>query len=164
VKALTVCEPMASALIFGGKDVENRQRLIGLRGVVIIQAGKSLSWYQPDICDWTHRRWKDCPANHVGAMHKFQRRHGMAIGLCYFGDPFKIRVDGPKGLPVVQPHSRWATGPVCYPVLGEIEIEPFPLCGSRGVFTVPAADIPAAVLEAAEQLEERVGALAGGAR
>ena len=46
--ALTVRQPWASAIIYGGKDVENRTWQTGHRGRLLIHAGKAVDWNAPD--------------------------------------------------------------------------------------------------------------------
>jgi len=50
--ALTVRQPWASAIIYGGKDVENRVWQTGYRGRLLIHAGKAVDWDAPDHA-WT---------------------------------------------------------------------------------------------------------------
>lgn len=134
MKALVVCEPMASALIFGGKVIENRRRSLGHVGPVLIVAGLSLDWFTPEICAWTHERWPECPANPVGALHAFKARLGRAIGIGY--------MHGPKDHGFSSAELQWKTGPVCHPFVDPRPITPFKVRGMQGVFTVPAAAIP----------------------
>lgn len=42
LRALTVRQPYAWAIAYGGKDVENRPRPLGFRGLLAIHAGKAL--------------------------------------------------------------------------------------------------------------------------
>lgn len=153
MKACTVCEPMGSALVFGGKDIENRRRFIGLRGVTIIHAGLSLRWFEASA--WVHERWKGCPASPVLAMDRFKPRMGKAIGLVFFGDPFEIPpADGEKADRRCM--SKWATGPVCYPVLARAEFsDPFPLRGNRGVWVADRRRITDEAWKLADQVEEQ---------
>lgn len=154
MRALTVCEPFASALIFGGKDIENRTRPIAVHGPTIIQAGKSLEWYTNELCEWLNARWPECPANPTAAMHKFQTNHGKAIGVLWFGDGFDFGSREQKDR--VRWH-RWATGPWCIPVLGTpIPVKPFPLRGQQGPYIVPASQLPADVIAAAEKLSAAI--------
>lgn len=149
MKCLTICEPFASAIVFGGKDIENRRSRIPAAGPCIIHAGKSLAWYEPETCAWLHERWPECPEIPIRAMHRFQVRHGRAIGVAWFGEPFKFNAEAP-------PESIWATGPWCLPVLGVIPIEkPFALRGQQGVFHIPSASLPAEVHAAVDALAER---------
>jgi hypothetical protein len=47
MKALTVCQPWAWALIYGPKRIENRTWHTTYRGPLLIHAGKSVDW----LCD-----------------------------------------------------------------------------------------------------------------
>jgi hypothetical protein len=40
MKALTVRQPWASLIMFGGKDIENRRRPISCRGRIAVHVGK----------------------------------------------------------------------------------------------------------------------------
>jgi hypothetical protein len=153
MRALTVCEPFASALIFGGKDIENRQQRIAVHGPTIIQAGKSLDWYTDELCDWVHTRWNECPWNRVTAMHKFGQNHGKAIGVLWFGEGGDLEYAKRMGWDL-----KWATGPFCLPVCGRaIAIKPFPLRGQQGPFTVPWESLPEDAQAAVNKLTEEFG-------
>lgn len=143
---------MGSALIFGGKDVENRRRPTSLWGPTIIQAGKSLEWFTPEICAWTHERWPECPEQHVRAMHEFNARRGMAIGVVYFDRGWDHERQAP---PARFARSRWITGRYCYPILEARPITPFRLRGQQGPYTVPAAECPQEVLDIADEMTAR---------
>lgn len=146
MKCLTVCEPFASAIVFGGKCIENRQRTIGHVGPLLIHAGKSLDWFSPEGIAWLHDRWDGCPANPVRAMHEFKPRMGKVIGMVYACAPAN-----PDNLTELQ--RPWFTGPVGIPVLGASAIQiPFGVRGQQGVFTVPASELSDLVIELADDL------------
>lgn len=52
MKSLTVRQPWASCIAFGGKDIENRSWSTPHRGLVAIHAGKGVDWDVPDHA-WT---------------------------------------------------------------------------------------------------------------
>lgn len=144
--ALTVCEPFASALIFGGKDWENRRKSIHYTGPLIIHAGLSLDWFAE--APWVHKRWSGCPASPLLALHEFKRRMGYAIGIVWVGAPRLPGIDS-----LLSPLPMWATGPVCIPVSHPMPFDrPFKLRGQRGRFIVPAADLPDEVIAKADDL------------
>lgn len=150
MKVLTVCEPMASALIFGGKPIENRRRPIGHVGPLLIHAGLSLDWFTPEICAWAHDRWPACPASPVRAMHEFKSGLGSVIGLLY--------IHAPKAMELLTPaERRWATGPVCLPVSEPRTLPRFKVRGNRGVFELPGRDVPDAVHAAVDDLFQIAG-------
>lgn len=139
MKCLVVCEPFASALIFGAKDPENRSRRLPLFGPTLILAGKSLDWFTGDLCRWTHERWPACPPSAILALHAFKHRMGKIIGAVDFGEPYDF---DPRAEGATLP-TPWATGPACHPALDRCAFtKPFNWRGQQGVFTVPAAQIP----------------------
>ena len=146
MRALTVCEPFASALIFGGKNIENRQRDLRYRGPLLIHAGLSLRWFTPENCEWVNKRWSGCPANPIAAMHLFKHRLGKVIGVLYMDAPVSLE-DSQKSL-----WREWATGPVCHPCLLPHPVTPFTYRGNQGVFTIPSAHLPADVIAAADDI------------
>lgn len=148
MKALTVCEPFASALIFGGKSIENRSKPIYHVGPLLIHAGKSIEWCLPPCCQWVHERWPGCPANYVTAMDQFKGRMGHVIGLVY------VRKSKPLEDPTLTPDERkWATGPECIPCSLAVALKkPFPWRGQQGVFQIPAAALPEEVITAADDM------------
>ena len=52
MKALTICQPYAGAILDGRKRVENRTFRTEYRGELIIHAGKSLAWMDT----WNEKR------------------------------------------------------------------------------------------------------------
>jgi ASCH domain len=52
IRCLTVWQPYASAIIFGGKDVENRVWGTRYRGCLLIHAGMGVDWKAPAMA-WT---------------------------------------------------------------------------------------------------------------
>ena len=55
MKALTICQPFASAIIKGIKTVENRKWQTNYTGPLVIHAGQSKKWYkgvEPDNPLW----------------------------------------------------------------------------------------------------------------
>ena len=158
MKCITVCEPFASALLFGGKDVENRKHRLGISGITLIHAGQSLDWFTPQALGYLHERWPACPFYLLQALHLFRPRMGKIIGAVEFGEPYDFDPSKPTG-PEFDPASRWATGPVCHPVLDrEPFAEPFPWRGYQGAYIVPASAIPEPAMAAIERVEARAHA------
>lgn len=155
MKAITVCEPMGSAIMFGGKPIENRKRRLPIQGAVMIHAGLSLSWFTAEVCGWLHERWPGCPSNHILAMHKFQHRLGKVIGVAYFDGGYAFDQGDPRPAWFTRDHGRWATGPYCHRIRGVIPVKPFKATGRQGPFTIPGLSLPADVIAAAEQLDEQ---------
>lgn len=46
MKALTICQPWAWAIVHGAKRIENRTWPTGYRGELLIHAGRSRAWFQ----------------------------------------------------------------------------------------------------------------------
>jgi hypothetical protein len=152
MKCLTVCEPMGSAIIFGGKRIENRKRSLGYVGPVLIQAGLNLAWFTPEICQWAHERWAECPASPVLAMHAMKARMGKVIGIVWMGGAFRWEQGTPwTGAPG---GFRWATGPWCHPAYGARALPTVKVRGQRGLFDIPGADLPAEYHAAADDLRQ----------
>ena len=69
MKALTIRQPWAWAVIHGGKDVENRPRNCHLRGRFYVHAGLQLS---DDGVDWMEQE--------IGIRRPREFQHGVIIG------------------------------------------------------------------------------------
>lgn len=48
MKALTICQPYAHLIVRGEKRVENREWPTSYRGRILIHAGKSRAWLEPE--------------------------------------------------------------------------------------------------------------------
>ncbi len=57
MRALTVCDPWATALIFGPKRIENRPVRFNHRGRLCICVGKSRSWFTETTCALLAQWW-----------------------------------------------------------------------------------------------------------
>lgn len=153
MRCITVCEPFASALIYGGKDPENRKRALPIVGVTLIHAGKSTDWMTGPLCQWVHERWTLCPSSPLMALYKFRPRMGMVIGAVDFGSAYEFEQQDPGAVR----RTPWETGPACHPVVDRVAFaKPFPVRGMQGAFTVPAANIPILAMAEIEELAERV--------
>lgn len=151
MKCLTVCEPFASALIYGGKPIENRKRPLGHVGPLLIHAGKSLAWFEPETVAWLHERWPDCPSNPIAAMHKFKANMGKVIGMVWAGRGCWFNAGHMPGW-WTDRHAEWGTGPYCIPCMGPTRVAPFDVRGQQGVFVVPALQLTDSVIQAADDL------------
>jgi hypothetical protein len=146
VKALTVQQPWAWAIVHGGKDVENRTQLWAHRGELAIHAG---------------RRWSDRGARMVPsiiAAEQLVERYdlpvqarvgGVIIGLVDVVDVHHYAGSGPDRIDCCD--SRWAEESydeaggkhrldIVHLVLENPRplLEPVPCRGALGLWTVPA--------------------------
>lgn len=120
MKALTVLEPYASALL-GPKRLENRRQRMHYRGLVVIHAGLSRSMLDTltpeEILTWP---------NFDPARLQF----GKLIGV--------VLVTGCDRYEGQQQQGPWASGPWCISTRNPIALpEPIPWRGQLGLFDVP---------------------------
>jgi hypothetical protein len=152
MKAFTVCEPMGSALIFGGKSIENRRSRQRYTGPILIQAGLSLRWFT--FSGWVNARWPGCPESPVLAMDALKHRLGKVIGVVWFdGQGAFEHKPHPSGQPwgATRHHPNpWVTGRWCHPIRHPIAVEPFPAKGMPGLFEIPNTTLPEEVHRAAD--------------
>lgn len=130
MKAITVCEPYASAIIFGPKRVENRQNPWRFRGRLLIHAGKSRKFMK----SMTPQQHQDWSRNWRGlAQNKFQP--GMIIGCIeIYGC---IAFGGPAMTDDLW-RDPWACGPYCLLLRAPEPLpKPIPYRGALGLFDVP---------------------------
>jgi hypothetical protein len=123
VKALTVHQPWAWSLIYGGKDIENRRWKTSYRGALLIHAGIHTD---PDGVGELLRTMAD-PGSFGQPRSSWEAR-GAIIGLVFLAD---VLTDSP---------SRWAL-PHRYHWALEFPspIEPAVTCrGHQGLWTPPA--------------------------
>jgi hypothetical protein len=126
MKALSIRQPWAWAIIYAGKDIENRTWATTYRGPVLIHASKGM----------TRREYEDCLAglHHIGLTHPFPT--GLTLPtfeeLPRGGIIGKARiVDCVRSSP-----SPWFFGPYGF-ALADVEPLPFrPLTGALGFFHV----------------------------
>jgi ASCH domain len=91
VKALTVRQPWAWAIIYGGKDIENRRWRTAYRGPLLIHAGKAA-----DPAGSAELLWTMADPEAIGQPRAAWEARGAFIGLVHLAD---ILTDSP---------SRWA--------------------------------------------------------
>lgn len=124
MKALTICQPYAELILRGEKPIENRTWPTRYRGPLLIHAGKSRAWMEPEDDE-------QYPGMAFGAI--VGRAELVAcLSLLY-------PADGPNW------PDRWkalanhphANGPYCF-VLEHIErfVQPIPYRGAQGLFDV----------------------------
>jgi len=121
--ALTIRQPWVSAVIWGGKDTENRAWQTGFRGRLLIHAGSA--------CD---PGWRRSPmADVIAAIPREQRTlHGLIIGSVELVDVVAVSVS-----PWAEPGYRWhwvLTDPV--PLA-----EPVPARGQRRLWMPPEGSL-----------------------
>lgn len=117
MKALTICQPWAWAILAGLKRVENRTWMTGHRGVLAVHAGKSRQWLCDVLPDGT-------PVDHGRLIY------GAVLGTVEVTDC--VRVEEVKGDP-------FASGPWCWLLRNPVLLpEPIPWAGKPGLFDVPS--------------------------
>ncbi len=123
MKALSIHQPWAWAILHAGKTMENRTWRTNYRGPLLIHASKTRSSYdrEPRL-DWGKvygvalPKWEELVT-------------GAIVGVVELVDC----------LPVASvPTSPWVEGPVCWLVANPIAFtEPVPWRGMQGLFDVP---------------------------
>ena len=130
MKALSICQPWAWAILHAGKNVENRTWPTWYRGQLLIHAGKSRRYYDAeDPDDWMEAygvklpSWSDMP-------------QGAIVGVATVVDCVAVGLNLPYFLPGSGPNV-WAEGPWCWLLSGVRAIDPIPFRGAQGLFDVP---------------------------
>jgi ASCH domain len=126
VKALTLQQPWAWAVIYGGKDVENRRWRTAYRGPLLIHAGKNAD---PDPEAHARLLWTMAdPEAFAQPRGAFKAREAI-IGFVYLSD---VLTDSP---------SRWATAGSYHWVMEfPSPVDPLVPCRGRpGLWVPPAA-------------------------
>lgn len=136
MRAISLWQPMGTALFDGGKPWENRPRATKVRGLVVVHAAaraeeEGFYW----ACDkWWPKWWKS------------ERPRGVLLGI--------VNLIGCKPIAEVQ-GQRWATGPWCWRVKPVLKFEtPIPFKGKQGFFNVPNSILPDCVEEIMRQHAE----------
>ncbi len=119
IKALTICQPWAWAIVAGHKRIENRSWPTRYRGPLAIHAGLSRRWL-PEGEAFIRRQGIWLPPD---------LEFGAIVGLVDLVDclPLAAVADDP-----------WASGPVCWVLANPRPITPRPWRGALGLFSVPA--------------------------
>lgn len=118
MKALTVCQPWAWAIVHHTKRIENRSWATSYRGPIAIHAGKSRAHMTRYLSDWTRPPTQK------------QLVFGAVIGVGYLVD-------------IVPPDDQavwdnvWAEGPWCW-IIGCVRPlkKPVRLRGRQGLFDI----------------------------
>lgn len=118
MKALTVCQPFAWAIIHGPKKIENRTWPTDYRGPLAIHAGKSRKWLCPVLRDGT-------PAPAPAEM-----AFGAVIGRVKL--VACVRRRDPRVI-----EDPFAEGQWCWVLEDPEPIEPHPWRGKQRLFEVP---------------------------
>ena len=117
MKALTVCQPWAHAIVFGSKRIENRTWPTSYRGTLLIHAGKSCKF----LGERTFPDGTPVPP-------KGQLAFGVLLGIVELVDcvPFQEAQSDP-----------WAEGPWCWLLTNPRPVVPLAWRGACGLFEVP---------------------------
>jgi len=94
MKALTICQPWAWAIVHGPKRVENRRWPTRYRGPLLIHAGKSHDWLGTDLHERLHP-----PA--------YEMAYGAIVGLATLSSVTAL-------WPGASHPNPWAEGPWCW--------------------------------------------------
>jgi hypothetical protein len=130
MKALTICQPYASAIVHGLKKVENRTWETRYRGLLLIHAGKSRAYLENAIAAYgSHFLWLRPNSLPFGAI----------IGRVNLVDCVNEE-EGKRIDPV------WANGPFCFVLENPVLFEPpIPYKGAQGFFDVPESVVKEAL-------------------
>jgi hypothetical protein len=159
MKAITICQPWAWAIIHGPKRYENRTWPASYRGPLLIHAGKSRAWLEgEEPGDWPtlYGIPFDWPTLYgIPFPGRGELVFGAIIGLVDLVD-------------VVQPAQAggdpFAEGPWCWRLENPRTVEPIPWRGSLSFFEVPDELVRQATsrLTAQHGLVKPAGALPAG--
>jgi hypothetical protein len=117
MKALSVCQPWAWAIVAGLKTVENRSRPTSHRGPLVIHASRSRRYLADDYASLL-----------PGLPPVEQLDFGALVGV--------VEVVGCVPLAEVE-GDPFASGPWCWLLAGARQIRPAPFKGQVGFFAVP---------------------------
>ena len=132
MKALTICQPYAHLIVRGEKLVENREWPTGYRGALVIHAGKSREWLDPeDVSDF--------------AAEGDPLVFGAVVGVAQLVDVLHIdsiqRGDHDARYPWLREHDH-TNGTWCWVLADVRRIEPIPWNGAQGLWDFPDASLP----------------------
>lgn len=117
---LTVRQPWAWAIIFGGKDIENRTWHTNVRGRVLIHAAKGMT-----LGEYNDACWFALERCNVNMPHKDKLTRGAIIGSVEIYDC------------VTSSQSPWFIGPVGFALRGPTPLPVTPCKGQLGFWTPP---------------------------
>lgn len=119
MKALSLCEPWAWAILSGIKSVENRSWGTRYRGPLLIHASKSRRWLQAGV--------RQLPE--LGSRELALLAYGMLVGVVELVDCRPVEDCTP---------GRFVEGPWCWIVEKPVRLpKPIPYKGQLGLFEVP---------------------------
>lgn len=147
MKCLTVCQPFATALVYGVKCVENRARKIGHEGPVLILAGRSRRFM--GLLEDGEQGARLRYLMGITSAAITDERFGQVIGVVDLMKPCEVLDMG---------DDPWATGPVCHPTCNAMVFtQPFDWRGALHLVEVPD-DEPAlmAAMETAMTPDEAI--------
>lgn len=132
MKALTICQPYAHLIVRGEKLVENREWPTRYRGPLVIHAGKSRAWLEPeDMQDFAN----------AGDPLVF----GAAVGVARLVDCLHIdrihRGDYDAVYPWLRTHNH-TNGTWCWVLADVRRFDPVPWSGAQGLWDFPDASLP----------------------
>lgn len=118
MKALSIQQPWAWAILHAGKDVENRTWVTCVRGRIVIHAGEQID---REAVDWLRMRGYDVPIN---------LPTGGIVGEVTITNCLSSKHPELSGNP-------WAFGPVCFTLKDPNAYESLiPMTGALGFFEV----------------------------
>lgn len=140
MKALTVCQPHASALMFGPKRYENRTWSTSYRGPVLIHAGKNRKWMTYNA--------REFYAERDFAYRETELPFGAMLGVMWLEScPTLERV------PVSRRFPDCAEGPCCWHMVDPLPFpETIPAVGKQGLFEFDVPEHLAVWFEADDRL------------
>ena len=127
MKAITVKQPWADAILLFGKCWENRSWVTNYRGKLAIHAG--LGWDQTGV-DFIKR----IHSHRISDVffQEATKRKGMIVGITDLVGCFRLS-DQPKGS-----FGPWATGPNCWKLNApRTLLFPIVISGAQGLWNVP---------------------------
>jgi hypothetical protein len=132
VKAITVIQPWADAILFLGKNIENRTQPTKLRGFLVIHS--SQKWSKEGEV-WIRQNFKGFAGieEEDRFIEQAAQRRGMFLGSCELADCvnfFKMK-DRPFS------DRMWASGPWCYVLKNPKACKPIPALGRLGIWETP---------------------------
>lgn len=128
MKAISIQQPYAEAIIDGPKRVENRSRRLGLDGRwVWVQASRSFYFarevWEGGTRDEIRAMWPEAP------LDPRHYTYGALLGAMLCGQSYDAQA---------HPCDVWEFGPVCTPILAVVKLsEPYLCPGRLGLWTPP---------------------------
>lgn len=133
MKALTICQPWAWAIVHGPKRIENRTWPTNYRGTILIHAGKSrgrLATALPFL-------------RSLGLDPPEDLTYAAIVGLAELVDVRPVELVD-QCAASQRTHGNFAEGPLCWLLEDVRALEPIPCRGKLGLW-IPPAEIVAAV-------------------